>query len=191
MTPGVRPRLPARCRGHRVEAARLALPIRSTCGMGEGSQSGEHRGAAGAQRQPEQVSVTRSSAALSVSVAWRVACGRRLPDRLLVSAYKMGPDLGLGRGAREIGALVSNEGKIAASHVHPIMLRCQQTKLWCEASGFVWRYFNCLTARPVRRAVVSQGVNRDRRYSSRGGSSEMEVRNDRWPFYLRIPSVVG
>ena len=40
-------RLPARCRGDRLEAARLALPVRSILGMDQDAQSGGHRRAEG------------------------------------------------------------------------------------------------------------------------------------------------
>jgi hypothetical protein len=54
-------RLPAWRRGHRVKACRRHLPIRSVLSLDQGSQSSQHRGAAGAQREVEWVSSNRSA----------------------------------------------------------------------------------------------------------------------------------
>ena len=45
---GVRPCLPAWCRGHLVEAGRRHLPVRSVRGLDQGPESRQHRGTAGA-----------------------------------------------------------------------------------------------------------------------------------------------
>jgi hypothetical protein len=52
----VRPCLPTWRRGDCLEAAWLALPVWAAPGMGQGPQSGEHRSAAGAERELEQIS---------------------------------------------------------------------------------------------------------------------------------------
>jgi len=48
-------RLQPRRLGDRVEARRRALPIRPVFGTGQGAHSGERRGAAGAEREVEQM----------------------------------------------------------------------------------------------------------------------------------------
>jgi hypothetical protein len=52
-SPGLCPRLQARCRGHRVEAARLALSVRPVPCLGQVQERGSCRRAAGAQRELE------------------------------------------------------------------------------------------------------------------------------------------
>jgi hypothetical protein len=50
------PRLPARCRGHRVEEGRQHLSIRPVPRLDQGPQSRRHRRAAGEERDLESMS---------------------------------------------------------------------------------------------------------------------------------------
>jgi hypothetical protein len=51
----VRPCMPARRRGHRIEEGRRHLPVQPVPRLDQGPQSRQHRGAAGAERDLEQM----------------------------------------------------------------------------------------------------------------------------------------